>query len=432
MARFLFASWEGGGHVQPLLLVARGLMARGHQVLAVSDACNAPDAAALGLPFRPWITAPSRPDKSPDGDPLKDWLARSPFEIIGDLSERIMCGPAARYARDTVEIAEAFDADVVTCHELMFGVMAGAEAASRRFAPFSSNLWSLPTLSPEAAPFGIGVPPATDDEYRVVHARLRQATRAAFQQGLPAFNEARVGVGLAPLDNLFEQLDAADRVLIGSSRAFDFDVPLPAAYRYVGPYFADPAWAEPWTPPWSEPLGRPLVLVSFSTMYQAQDDILRRVIEALGRLPVQGLVTLGPMLSPESFAAPSNVCIVRSAPHSQLYPKCAAVITHAGHGTALRPLIDGAPLLCIPFGRDQPDNAVRATERGAALRLTPSASTDEIEAAVRRLIDEPGFARSARALGARIRADADARSAEDELESLAALGRRPVAAAVTR
>src|SRR5271169_3509483 len=108
MGRFLFATWEGGGHVQPLLLAAKGLKARGHQVLAVSDACNAPDAAALGIPLQHWRTAPSRPDKSADGDPLKDWLATSPLQVIGGLIDNIMCGPAAAYAQDTVAAIDDF------------------------------------------------------------------------------------------------------------------------------------------------------------------------------------------------------------------------------------------------------------------------------------------------------------------------------------
>jgi UDP:flavonoid glycosyltransferase YjiC (YdhE family) len=62
--RLLFCTYEGGGHVGPMLLVAQAAQARGHAVRVVSDACNAPDAAALGLLFEPWRTAPNRADKT--------------------------------------------------------------------------------------------------------------------------------------------------------------------------------------------------------------------------------------------------------------------------------------------------------------------------------------------------------------------------------
>ena len=52
----------------------------------------------------------------------------------------------------------------------------------------------------------------------------------------------------------------------------------------------------------------------------------------------------------------------------------AAFVTHAGHGSTLRPLMAGVPLLCLPMGRDQNDNAMRAAHRGAALNLSPDAS----------------------------------------------------------
>src|SRR5262249_12311149 len=156
MARFLFATWEGGGHVQPMLLAARGLIAQGHTALALSDACNAPDAAALGVPFRPWARAPSRADRLPASDPLKDWLAQSRLDVIAGLVAGVMCGPSTGYAADITAALDHFDADVVVSQELLFGVMAAAEAAETRLALFAANVWPLPTL-PEAPPFGAGV-----------------------------------------------------------------------------------------------------------------------------------------------------------------------------------------------------------------------------------------------------------------------------------
>lgn len=418
MARFLFATWEGGGHVQPMLLAAKGLMAQGHAALVVSDACNAADAAAHGVPFEAWRTAPSRPDRSPESDPLKDWLARTPVEVIHGILDGMICGPAARFAADTVALIDAFRPDVVVVHELMFGVMAGAEARRAKLAIFASNVWSLPTID-GAPPFGAGVAPAATDDMRAFHRRVQTATRCAYQEGLPAYNAMRAGLGLAPLADLFDQLGAAGRILVATSRAFDFDQLLPEPYRYVGPYFEDPPWTDGWTSPWPAGDARPLVLVSFSTMYQGQETALARTIEALGRLEVRGVVTLGPVLSVDDFPAPANVLVTARAPHTPILPLASAVVTHAGHASALRPLMAGAPVVAIPLGRDQPDNAARIVERGAGLRLGADASPDEIAAAVWRVIEEPRFRAAAAALGARIAADCEARSAEQELAAFA-------------
>jgi MGT family glycosyltransferase len=417
MARFLFATWEGGGHVQPMLSVAAGLKARGHQVLAMSDAANAPDAAALGVAFRAWTTAPSLTDKARSGDRLRDWEADNPLQIIQDLLGKVVAGPAGAYATDVLEALKDFPADVVVSQELLFGAMIAAEAAGLPLAILTANVWPFPTL-PGAPPFGTGMSPATNDDERGLHAMVSQTTRTIFQMGLPDLNAARADLGLMPLADLFDQLAYARAVLLASSRAFDFaPEPLAEPFRYVGPYLGDPVDVAGWTPPWPAD-DRPLVVVSSSTLYEGQEGWLGRVIEALGALPVHGLVTLGPSVDPGRFDPPANVSVVRSAPHSQVLPRAAAMVTHGGHGSVLRGLMAGVPLLLLPAVRDQADNAARVTARGAGLSLSRDASPEALAAAIRRLLDEPAFRRQAQALGAAIAADVDGRSAEEALERL--------------
>jgi MGT family glycosyltransferase len=416
MARFLFTTWEGGGHVQPMLLVARDLAARGHAVLALSDPCNASDAAALGVPFRAWTTAPFQTGKSRDDDRLKDHEADNPLEVIQRLLDRVMAGPALAYANDTLAAIDAFAPDVVVSQELLLGPMAAAEARGLPLALLAANVWSLPTMA-GAPPFGAGMRPAASDEERGMHAMIGQMSRTFFQAGLPDLNTARAALRLPPLNDLFEQLDVAKTILLATSKAFDFaPEPLPAPFVHVGPYLADPAWVEPFAPP---PGDAPLVLVSFSSLYQAQEPVLRAIVAALGQLGVRGVVTTGPTVDPAVLDAPDTVAVVRSAPHGDLLKDAALFVTHAGHGSTLRPLMAGVPLLCLPMGRDQNDNAARVAHRGAGLTLPADASPDAIAAAARRLLDEPAFKAAAETLGATIRADEAARNAAATLEALA-------------
>jgi len=416
MARFLFTTWEGGGHVQPMLLVARDLAARGHAVLALSDPCNAADADALEVPFRAWTTAPFQTGKTRDDDRLKDHEADNPLAVIQRLLDRVMTGPALAYAQDTLAAIDAFQADVVVSQELLLGPMAAAESRALPLALLAANVWSLPTM-PGAPPLGAGMLPAASDEERGMHAMVGQMSRTFFQAGLPDLNAARAALALPPLGDLFEQLDVAKAILLATSKAFDFaPEPLAAPFVHVGPYLADPAWAAPFAPPPGE---APLVMVSFSSLYQAQEPVLRAIVAALGQLPVRGVVTTGPTIDPSEFAAPDNVVVVRSAPHGALLRNAALVVTHAGHGSTLRPLMAGVPLLCLPMGRDQHDNAARVAHRGAGLTLPADASPDTITAAVRRLLDEPAFKAAAETLGSAIRADEAVRDAATVLEALA-------------
>lgn len=416
MARYLFTTWEGGGHVQPMMLVASGLMARGHDVLVLSDICNAPEAAILGLPFRPWRHAPSRPDKTAASDLLRDWEADNPAEGIQRLCQRIISGPAALYARDVLEALEAAPFDAVVTQELLFGPMMAAEAAGVPLALFCANVWPFPTL-PGMPPFGAGMAPATNDQEVMLHQMVGQTTRMLFQAGLPDLNAAREGLGLPSLGDLFDQIGVARRILMGTSPAFDFaPEPLAEPFVYVGPYVGDPVEAEAWESPWSPYDARPLVVVTSSSLYEAQEDLLRRVIAALGTLPVRGLVTLGPALDSADFTAPGNVHVVPSAPHGALFGKTALFVTHGGHGSTLRPLMAGLPLLVIPGLRDQRDNAMRVTARGAGLMLERDATPQKIAEAVSRLLGEPAFRVAAGRLGQAIAVDQKDRSAETELE----------------
>ncbi len=70
-------------------------------------------------------------------------------------------------------------------------------------------------------------------------------------------------------------------------------------------------------------------------------------------------------------------------------------MTHAGHGTVLKALAAGVPVVAMPLGRDQLDNAARVVHHGAGLRLKPKAKPDAIAKAVRRVLEEPSFSAAA-------------------------------------
>jgi UDP:flavonoid glycosyltransferase YjiC (YdhE family) len=76
-------------------------------------------------------------------------------------------------------------------------------------------------------------------------------------------------------------------------------------------------------------------------------------------------------------------------------------------------------MLVIPHGRDQNDNAVRVTERGAGLALMPDASVEAIRAACERLLNEAPFRAAAQRLGDLVAAEAENSNVTGELEAVA-------------
>jgi MGT family glycosyltransferase len=209
-------------------------------------------------------------------------------------------------------------------------------------------------------------------------------------------------------------------VLVLTSESFDFHGDAhPQHVRYVGPVLTDPEWVSEWHSPWLEDDPRPLVVVSLSSTYMAQERVLARAIEGLGRLDARVLVTTGPAIDPASLPAAPNAVVLRSAPHTKLFPEAAVVVTHAGMGTVTRALAAGVPLVCLPMGRDQLDVAARVVHARAGVRLRPSAKPAAIAAAVERVIREPDFRNAAQRIGARLVADAAAQQGIAELEGLA-------------
>lgn len=419
---FLFTTWEGGGNVTPALEAARKLAARGHRVRVMSEACNRPGAEAAGADFVAWTRAPSRRDRSRETETVRDWAAATPQEGLQSVIRDVWCGPALAYAEDVAEELRREPADLVVTCEALFGVMAGCESLGQPFAILSPNIRLAPL--PGVPPLGPGLAPARTAEERAMHAAIAQATESMFDSGLPMLNAARAALGLAPLAHLLEQFEAADVELLATSRAFDFPAAtLPDKVRYVGPELGDPYWAAPWTSPWPADDPRPLVTVGFSTTFQNHAGVLQTVIDALAPLPVRVLVTLGGSIRADELRTGDNCVVVESAPHATVMREAALVVTHGGHGTVMRALMSRVPLLVIPHGRDQNDNAVRVTERGAGLSLVPDASVDDLRRACERLLDEPHFREAARRLGDLVAADAERSVLVPELEAAAAAGR---------
>ncbi len=329
-----------------------------------------------------------------------------------------MAGPAAAYAADTAEVIEEFRPDVAVLDAFLFGSIIAAQAVALPIALLVTNIWIMP--SPGSPPIGPGFALAKTVLGRTRDAAMLAVVNRLFGRGLAPINDARAAYNLPPLNSFYDQALTADRILVLTSPAFDYAAPsVPANARYVGPILDDPEWVEPWTAPWSSASDLPLVLVGFSSTYQNQGPLLRRVVEALSVLPVRAVVTVGRMLDSDEVHSTGNVVVVRSAPHSLILDGASLVISHCGHGTTIKTLAAGVPMVCIPMGRDQNDTAARVVHHGAGVRLSPKASVAEIRKSVTRVLDDDRYRANAARLATAI---TDRRSITDvvaELESLA-------------
>lgn len=433
-SQFLFTMWEGGGTIPPELGVARRLLGRGHRVHVLADPTVEDDALAAGCTFSSWQRAPHRTSLDPAEDLLKDWEVSNPLAMLGRIRDTFVAGPADRFAADTTDAVAAVRPDVLVADFMLFGTIIAGQAAGVPVAPVIPNIWMLPT--PAAPAIGPGFAPPRTALGRTRNALMLRMANRVFDRALPTLNAARVANGLAPIGSFWEQVLDTDRILVLTSPTFDFASPtVPANVRYLGPVLDDPSWAteDPSTglPRADAPTAGleaedvPLVLVGLSSTYQDQGPLLRRVVEALAARPVRGIVTLGQMLDPAEVPSTRNVEVVAAAPHGPILERAALTVTHCGHGTTLKSLAAGVPLVCLPMGRDQNDTAARVVHTGAGVRLSPGSSAARIGRAIDEVLREDRYAAAARRMATTIRREQDAADVVGELEALAPTGDRP-------
>lgn len=414
MNLYLFALIDGGGTVPPELGAVRRLVARGHRVEVLAEDSMVDEVTATGGTFRPWVHAVNRPNRQPEHDPFRDWECRNPLQLISRTLDGLLASPAPAYAADFTAVLHEYRPDLAVCSFFALGAMVAAEAAGVRYDVLMPNTYVLPAAG--KPPFGLGAQPASGLMSRIRDRAVTTLVQRQWNKGLDRLNDLRKDYGLEPMEDFWDQVRQANKVLVLTSHSFDFPAELPSTVRYVGAVLDDPAWAadQPWTPP---PGDGPLVLVAMSSTFQDQADCLQRVIDGLAALPVCGIVTTGQAIDPGVLRPSHNVTVVAAAPHSEVLKHTKVVVTHGGHGTIVRALAAGVPIVALPQGRDQADNAARVTARGAGVTLKSTAASGMIAAAVRMVLDDPSFREAAERLGQAIHADAEPGVLVTELEN---------------
>src|SRR4051794_16092362 len=82
-------------------------------VRVMSEECNRPESEAARAAFTAWERAPSRKDRSREGQTFRDWAAATPQEGLLSVIRDVGCGPALSYARDVIEEVRREPTDLV-------------------------------------------------------------------------------------------------------------------------------------------------------------------------------------------------------------------------------------------------------------------------------------------------------------------------------
>jgi MGT family glycosyltransferase len=378
------------GNAPPQLAVTRKLLARGHEVTVLAHRAARGRVQATGAGFLEFKrTVPDMDLTRRETDSLRDWRSHTRLGQSLRLVKNGVMPFVLAPARDCAEALQSHPADVVVLDWMLTGAAVAAEGAGVPAVVLVHCPYPFPREG--VPPLFSGLGPG-DGPLMALRDRLlsRFSTRvSAF--GLPLLNKARHEQGLAPLEDWASQLLSTREVCMMTAPELDFcgRGTLPENVRYVGPAFEP--YPREWISPWPETNEDPLVVVSFSTSYMNQGVLAQRVLDALAGLPVRALLTCGPALDVERLELPANARRVDFLPHRTVLPHAALLITHAGWQTINAGLAEGVPLLCIPGGRDQPDNAVRVLACGAGLRVSKNASRRRLRHLIAQALVDPGL-----------------------------------------
>ena len=90
-----------------------------------------------------------------------------------------------------------------------------------------------------------------------------------------------------------------------------------------------------------------------------------------------------------------------------------------GSGTTGEALRSGRPMLIVPYGWDQPDNAARIQRLGAGLHVPRCAySVETATAALKTVLEDQRFSTRAKQVGDQVAAEDGLRLACDEIEAV--------------
>lgn len=388
MAHFGVLCYQGAGHLNPLLVLSRELLSRGHRISFFLPPQFETRIRQQGFGFFPIdapVDAPTRPNAEAPSfrevSSLRDTRAK-----LDSLDREI-----GVYIHEYLEAVTAAGVDVLLMGEI---TLAGPTVAEVLRIPYFVISTSIPHNLGWSAPSTF-CPQGTWQQR--LQSRIFEVS--IFCMNGPVrriLNRHRHKAGLGPVDGIGIAFPELAHITQWPRCLETPRQELPDRLFYAGPFIDDkPRPSVEF--PWHKLNGGPLVYASLGTTRKADPALYYSIASACSGLDLQLVVTLGGRRSPDLFTnLPGNPLVVVSAPQLDLIKKADIVVTHAGPNTVLETLMSGKPMLALPLALDQPAVAARLERAGVGEVLgSQHRSADEIRERLIKLRTDKGYREAA-------------------------------------
>jgi rhamnosyltransferase subunit B len=410
--RILFNTFGSYGDLYPYLALGGELRRRGHDVAIATSALYRSKVESSGLTFHP-----VRPDVSFDDRELLAYVMdakRGSERIIRFLSSSVR----ESYA-DLVELVS--QADRVVTHPITF---ASVLAAQKLRKPWVSSVLSPISFLSAHDPCVLAPAPWLHRLSflgpKITGAWMAFGKRQALHWLKPVLAlraDLRLNAGENPL---FEGQHSPALVLALFSSLLARPQPdWPPQTVLTGFCFYDQGETSAPLQSFLDAGPAPVVFTLGSSAVGTAGDFYAQSLRAVQRLGVRAVFLTGsqPQELPEKL--PGEIIVVPYAPHFRLFSRAAAIVHQGGIGTTAQAMRAGRPMLIVPFGHDQFDNAERVRRLGAAEVIPRTRYTARTaEKRLRLLLGSPSYANGAETAGERIRAENGTAAAADTIENL--------------
>jgi len=286
-------------------------------------------------------------------------------------------------ATDPTRTAIAAVQPDVVVHDVL--TLAPALAAELEGVPVATLVPHLyPVAAPAFPPYAVGARLPRTSVGRAFWQLFERPLEQGLRLGREQLNDTRGRLGLPPVSRLHGGI-SEQLCLVATLPQLEYPREWPEHVHVVGPLM--------WEPPFEKlplPAGEePLILVAPSTAQDPSQRLLRCALEGLSGLDVRVLATTNHRPASKPIRAGSNASLVNWLSYARTMPHAAAVVCHAGHGTLVRALSSGAPVLTVPHSGDMGENAARVDWAGVGVRLPwRLLAPATLRLAVERLLDE--------------------------------------------